>query len=224
MKKTIHRLLSLFLVIALLVGIALPAGAQTSEISWSRVDNAAVSNPLRPVPAEKQEQTPLYTADEIVRVSITLEKPSTIEAGYSVDSITENAQAMAYRHALEAEQKLVATAIGEAIGAELDVVSSLTLLENMLSANVAFGQIARIETVRGVKRVQVETRYQPLEAGQSGADKPNMVISANMTGASIVWESGYTGAGTRVAIIDTGLDTDHQSFDPAALALSLIHI
>ncbi len=51
--------------------------------------------------------------------------------------------------------------------------------------------------------------------------KPNMLVSANMTGAVQVWESGYTGAGTRVAIIDTGLDTDHQSFDPGALVHAL---
>lgn len=37
----------------------------------------------------------------------------------------------------------------------------------------------------------------------------------------MAWESGYTGAGSRIAIIDTGLDTDHQSFDPLSLAVAL---
>ncbi len=32
---------------------------------------------------------------------------------------------------------------------------------------------------------------------------------------------GYTGAGTRVAVIDTGIDTDHQSFSAAGLEYSL---
>ena len=67
----------------------------------------------------------------------------------------------------------------------------------------------------------LETRYEPQTATTSAVDKPNMLVSANMTGAVQVWESGYTGAGTRVAIIDTGLDTDHQSFDPGALVATL---
>lgn len=36
-----------------------------------------------------------------------------------------------------------------------------------------------------------------------------------------MWLEGYTGAGTRIAVIDTGLDTDHQSFDPAAFDYAL---
>lgn len=33
--------------------------------------------------------------------------------------------------------------------------------------------------------------------------------------------AGYTGAGTRIAVIDTGIDTDHQSFAADAFAYSL---
>ena len=33
-----------------------------------------------------------------------------------------------------------------------------------------------------------------------------------MTGTTAAWAAGYTGAGSRIAIIDTGTDTDHQSF------------
>lgn len=43
-----------------------------------------------------------------------------------------------------------------------------------------------------------------------------MAVSTQMNGTSKVWDMGYTGAGTRIAIIDTGLDTDHQSFSPEA--------
>ena len=85
---------------------------------------------------------------------------------------------------------------------------------NIISANVEYGQLASISRIPGVRKVVLETRYEPQTATTSAVDKPNMLVSANMTGAVQVWESGYTGAGTRVAIIDTGLDTDHQSFDP----------
>ncbi|MGN1343632.1 MAG: S8 family serine peptidase [Traorella sp.] len=42
-----------------------------------------------------------------------------------------------------------------------------------------------------------------------------------MVGSYNVWESGYTGAGMRIAIIDTGLDVDHPSFDADAYLYAL---
>ena len=48
-----------------------------------------------------------------------------------------------------------------------------------------------------------------------------MVVSSQMTGTNVAWQYGYTGAGMRVAIIDTGLDIDHQSVDPDALVVAL---
>ena len=61
----------------------------------------------------------------------------------------------------------------------------------------------------------LETKYEPCET-EEGAAQPNNGASTAMTGASTVWASGYTGAGSRVAIIDTGLDTDHQAVDNGA--------
>ena len=42
-----------------------------------------------------------------------------------------------------------------------------------------------------------------------------------MTGTTSAWSTGYTGAGMRIAIIDTGLDTSHQSFDNGAYEYAL---
>ena len=101
------------------------------------------------------------------------------------------------------------------------MVWNLTLAANLISANVEYGQIAAISQVPGVKQVVLETRYEPQEAVTDAADKPNMAIATGMTGTNLAWQAGYTGAGSRVAIIDTGLDTDHQSMDPDALAHAL---
>ncbi len=43
-----------------------------------------------------------------------------------------------------------------------------------------------------------------------------MAVSSQMNGANQVWQLGYTGAGTRIAVIDTGLMLDHETFDPGA--------
>jgi lactocepin len=41
---------------------------------------------------------------------------------------------------------------------------------------------------------------------------PDMVNSAPLVGAPVAWSMGYTGSGTYVAIIDTGIDYTHENF------------
>jgi lactocepin len=77
-----------------------------------------------------------------------------------------------------------------------------------------------IAAVRGVKNVFVENQYDPLEDPSDSA-QPMMSTSSSMIGSSVAWAAGYTGAGSRIAIIDTGLDTDHQSFDNGAFLYAL---
>ena len=66
----------------------------------------------------------------------------------------------------------------------------------------------------------LETRYDPATAVAEEAH-PNTSTSSSMIGASAAYAAGYTGAGTRIAVIDTGIDTDHQSFDAGAFDYSL---
>ena len=102
-----------------------------------------------------------------------------------------------------------------------EAVWNLTLAANLISANVRYGQIESISKVSGVKRVVLETRYEPMVIGQSEAADPNMATSPVQIGSSTAWAAGYTGAGSRIAVIDTGIDTDHQSFAAAGYEYSL---
>ena len=216
------RLLSLLLIVALLAGFAVPIRASNeSSVTFTKVDNSAVSASLLPEPAQDAEAEPMHEEDEVVRVSIMLEKASTLEAGFSTHGIADSQAAMTYQSGLKKDQATVTSRIEQTTGQKLDVVWNLTLAANTISANVEYGQLDAISRIPGVKKVILETRYEPQTATTSAVDKPNMMVSANMTGAVKVWESGYTGAGTRIAIIDTGLDTDHQSFDAGALAYAL---
>ena len=69
--------------------------------------------------------------------------------------------------------------------------------------------------------VVIETRYEPDVAETDLPVDPNMGTSCEMIGSPIAWTAGYTGAGSRVAIIDTGTDTDHQSFNSSAFDYAL---
>ena len=92
----------------------------------------------------------------------------------------------------------------------------------MISANVPYGAIEKIAAMDGDKSVVEEQRYEPQAVsadGNQGTYEPQMGVAGEMTGAHQAWQNGYTGAGMRVAVIDTGLDTNHQSFDPDAQIL-----
>ena len=226
MKKRLStRLLSVLLVAALLLGMASPAAAlgSKSNVTVTQVDNSAVSvNPLT------RDEGELHTLDEyadfdIVRVSIVLKKASTIKAGFSTMDIASNEAAMAYRADLKKDQATMTQKIERAIGGKLDVVWNLTLAANLISANVRYGDIKAIEALPGVESVVLETRYQAIPAEKQEIEV-NMATSGGQTGSTLAWADGYTGAGTRIAVIDTGTDTNHQSLNAAAFeyALSLI--
>lgn len=219
------RLISLLLVIMLLCSLTLPVLADNSNtgsgLTWEKVDNDAVkTSPINQ--ADDDSDDPEYADTDVVRVSIVLDKASTVAAGYSTSHIASNAQAMSYRASLKAQQDAMANTISATVlgGEKLDVKWNLTLAANIISANVPYGTIDQIKALDGVKNVVIETRYEPQGASTGSAD-PNMATSTVMTGSATAWANGYTGAGSRVAIIDTGLDTDHQSFANDAYLYSL---
>ena len=223
MRKTgtAKRLLAAVLTLTLLLGLSLPAGAAaTADVvhpTFTRVENSEISAGLPGMEAAELEQSP-YSDTDSVRVSIVLEEKSTVEAGFSTQAIGSNTAAAAYRGRLETRQAAVTAAIErQALGGQsLDVVWNLTLAANIISANVPYGKMEEIRKIPGVQDVVLETQYSA-PVTQEGADaSPNMAISTQMDGASAAWQLGYTGVGTRIAVIDTGLDTDHQSFDPGA--------
>ena len=106
-------------------------------------------------------------------------------------------------------------------GQSLDVVWNLTLATNIISANVQYGQIEKIEKIKGVDSVLIETQYEPCVVKESETTDPNMATSSSMIGSSVAWADGYTGAGSKVAIIDTGADTDHPSLSGAAYSYAV---
>ncbi len=217
MKKHLSsRLLSLLLALSLLASFAVPV--QAAGLSWNAVDRA-VSADLTGRLVQGEVQETAYRDTDLVRVSIVLEEKPTVQAGYSTMNIARNDGAMAYRENLQVRQQAVARNISaQALGGQaLDVVWNLTLVGNIISANVPYGKLEAISQVEGVQSVSLERQYAPAEASRGEeAAQPQMYTSAGMIGSDAAWLEGYTGAGTRIAVIDTGTDTDHQSFQAEA--------
>lgn len=227
MNRILSGILALVLLIGLCPEITLAVGGSVSgtisagkNLSFHRIEGVDADATLPQTKVNHKQEAP-YEDTDVVRVSIVLNKAATLELFPSAD-VASNEPAMAYRRLLQAEQEAIAARIEEEVldGETLDVVWNLTLAANIISANVLYGQMEKIAAVRGVKEVFLENQYAPLETGGQTAD-PMMSTSTQMTGASAAWAAGYTGAGSRIAIIDTGLDLDHQSFDSEAYLYAL---
>lgn len=107
-------------------------------------------------------------------------------------------------------------------GEALTVNWNLTIAMNAISATVEYGQIEKIQAVDGVAAVYLDRLYELIDdtAGDETA-QPMTAASNGMMGSYAAWETGYSGAGQRIAIIDTGIDTDHDSFRADAFLYSL---
>ena len=236
------RVLSVMLVLAMLFTTVIPtvsaeqtkAASNLEELTLTPIDASTLesrklnSNPDDSIEAEAHKLT------DLVRVSIQLEKASTVEAGFALEGIADNAAAKDYRSGLRADQAAMTAKIEKAIGGKLDVKWNLTLAANIISANVLYGQIDTIKGIDGVKDVFLENRYEPQEdlkdlsqtpirepAAAPIADEPENGSASHMIGSNLAWAAGYTGAGSKVAVIDTGIDKDHQSFSAEGLEYAL---
>ena len=222
------RLVALVLALVLCLGLAAPAGAVSvsgeTGVQIERIDNSAVTASAENQGTEllRESEIPAYADTDSVRVSIVLEGASTLEKGYSTQGISSNAGAMAYRSVLRSKQEAMAKTISKEVlnGAKLDVVWNLTLAANLISANVPYGKIEAIRALDGIADVVIENQYQP-DVYTVEEDDPNMSTSSSMIGSTTAYLDGYYGAGSRIAIIDTGIDTDHQSFDAGAFDYAL---
>ena len=186
--------------------------ANAGELQWTeevQTGNAGV----------EAEQVPEVNKDahdntDEVRVFIVLDGDSVLEKGYSVKGLSENDSAQSLSKEIETGQGAVVEQIQRAVGSHsMKVRYQFSLLTNAVSATVQYGDLEEIQKVAGVKDVYVVPEYQLQDTAT-----PNTMTAGEMVGSYQAWDSGYTGAGQRIAIVDTGIDVNHPSFDPGALA------
>ena len=120
MKKHLSkRLIALLLAVVLCVALIAPVGASetsSKSVSFEKVSNDVVSASLdssRSVQETAEAVT--YEDSDTVRVSIILDKESTLEKGYVTMNIAENQQAMAYRQSLQAAQETMTSKISREV-------------------------------------------------------------------------------------------------------------
>ncbi len=237
MSKATKRFLAFALAFAMLLsfavnGLAVRSSAvkqriDTEELRLEELEPGIVSLPrLEDTARTEPEQDELrtYSPDEIVRVSIILSKPATLDRGYAAKNVVDNRSAMSYRDGLKRDQAELTTRIEKAIGRRLEVKWNLTLAMNLISAEVRYADIETIKALDGVIDVEIENCFEPVsakEATEEPAQPMTAITSEHMVFATDVWAEGYTGAGSRIAVIDTGTAYQHKSFINEAYEYSL---
>ena len=214
MRKFLAALLSLALVLTLcpMGVIAVENESGALELAIKELDSSAVNVNLTREPNEAEQGlvSDSISDDEAVKVIIVMEEESVIDQDSAAVISDETVEMTAD---LEAAQAEVVAEIEKTVleGEELEIGYSYTWLLNAVSAEVPYGAISDIEAVDGVKQVLLQRSYEVCEDEVTASD----VLTNNdgvMIGREPTWNAGYTGEGMVIAVIDTGIDKDHQNF------------
>lgn len=185
---------------AALLGSAVPALAVESE------DSSSLFQP------DPSQQVTAYAPDERVRIVIELEDAPLLDS-HKVSQYASVTDFLDSASAQSAEQKLkrASKAVKSQLATKLDDVEvryEYTTVFNGLSVEADYADLETIQDLPGVKDAYVSQVYQLIEP----VNETKLADSVPAIGGDIVKNTGYTGKGMVVAILDTGLDTRHEAF------------
>ena len=128
------------------------------------------------------------------------------------DSVAKPAAQAQVKSLLQKQEKAAAT-MSRAIGETVEPQRQYTTLLNGFSATVTYGQYKALKELDCVESVFLSPTFSLL---------PDTANSTRMIGGGLANETGFTGEGMLIAILDTGVDMDHQIFSktPANPALT----
>lgn len=188
------------LLAAALLGSAVPALAVESE------DSSSLFQP------DSSQQVTAYAPDERVRIVIELEDAPLLDS-HKVSQYASVTEFLDSNAAQSAERKLerARKAVKSQLATKLDDVEiryEYTTVFNGLSVEADYADLETIQDLPGVKDAYVSQVYQLIEP----VNETKLADSVPAIGGDISRETGYTGKGMVVAILDTGLDTSHEAF------------
>lgn len=188
------------LLAAALLGSAVPALAVESE------DSSSLFQP------DSSQQVTAYAPDERVRIVIELEDAPLLDSHKvsqyaSVTDFLDSNAAQSTEHKLERARKAVKSQLATKMD-DVEVRYEYTTVFNGLSVEADYADLETIQDLPGVKDAYVSQVYQLIEP----VNETKLADSVPSIGGDISQDTGYTGKGMVVAILDTGLDTSHEAF------------
>lgn len=186
----------------------------SGELKFEKVDGAGHNLTLPREDALSQNQVAdAISPDEDVRVIIVMDDASVVSSNHAAVYSNDTAQEM---QEIKSGQNSVISDIEETVldGDDLSVSYQYSWLVNGVAATVPYGKLDEIRAVDGVSKVVMQTVYEPCQSDEVTTDivYPRTVSDGVMIGREDTWAQGYKGEGMTIAVIDTGLDMDHQNF------------
>lgn len=157
-------------------------------------------------------------ADEVVTFIVELETKPLLAAGYSTSEIAaQSVGVRAYQSKQETSIQTVQTTLKNTFGKDESFSLGYTYTIGMtgMAVRTEFGNKDAIKAIKGVKNVYVAPTYSipdDTAASTVGTLEPLTANATTMVGANVLNESGYTGKGMKIAILDTGILLDHPNF------------
>ena len=136
----------------------------------------------------------------------THEDSDSVEIIVVVDDSVAKPAAQAQVQSLLQKQEKAAATMSRAIGETVEPQRQYTTLLNGFSATVTYGQYKALKELDCVESVFLSPTFSLL---------PDTANSTRMIGGGLANETGFTGEGMLIAILDTGVDMDHQIFSKA---------
>ena len=148
------------------------------------------------------------TKDETLSMEAkpTHEDSDSVEIIVVVDDSVAKPAAQAQVQSLLQKQEKAAATMSRAIGETVEPQRQYTTLLNGFSATVTYGQYKALKELDCVESVFLSPTFSLL---------PDTANSTQMIGGGLANETGFTGEGMLIAILDTGVDMDHQIFSKA---------
>lgn len=235
MSKSIIRIISMFLVFALLLtpfsGLVMASGTtgDMPDLKQKALDDATQKRnevlqeqSLEKKRQELQEQykeafndndvsAKQYQPNDVVRVIIQLEDNAVIEdlnqLGLKLDNLSSSEIQAKEKSITDQQTGLINQIKSQKISFNTQHKFQYAL--NAISGDVLYKDIDKIKSMPGVIDVRIANEYYPNNTNESD---PDMFFSAPLVGSDDAWDVGYTGEGTVVAIIDTGVNYFHPAF------------
>lgn len=160
--------------------------------------------------ASEMDLKAVHDPEEKVTIIVELEKESLLDAGYSTSQIAEGARAVSYANSQQNHIEIMEARIEDEIDDELEVLYEYKVAITGIAVSTEYKNLESIKNMSGIKDAWVSPVYYLSDDVETFTSNASTMIGANK-----VWnETGYTGQGMKIAIIDTGIYLNHDSFKP----------
>lgn len=204
MKNTVRRLLAGF--VALLMVLSLSGSVLALEAP-EKIDRPVEAKPTASYDlsgirngktfAITEKADDEIAADQIVTIMVELEDAPAMKVYSQYKSATK------YAASLREKQAVAVKSISKALNFDIDVIYDYTLLFNGFSFKGEYRLVEELNKMEGINA---------FVAAEWDCPEIRLFNSGDMVGAIDAWDLDYTGEGSIVAIVDTGLAVSHPAF------------